>query len=239
MCVNKYISEVGLCLCCEVDELLFVGWVMINGEVVIIGVKVLEGDEVCVDGEIVKVCVLVIMLLVKKVVYIVLNKLVGIICIIDQSVDGNIVDFVDYLQWIFLVGWLDKDFEGLILFISNGDIVNEILCVENCYEKEYLVVVNKVVIDEFFVGMSKGVCIYGQMIQCCCVWCIVKFGFGIVLIQGLNWQICLMVVVFGYWVIQLWCVCIDNIKFGYFKFGQWCNFIDVELKGLLFNCIQW
>lgn len=123
--------------------------------------------------------------------------------------------------------------------ISNGDIVNQILCVENNYQKEYLVVVNKLVIDEFLCGMVCGVCIYDQIMLLCCVSCIVKFGFCIVLQQGLNWQICLMVVVFGYCVIQLCCVCIDNVKIGVFKLGQWCNFIDVELCGLLFKQLDW
>lgn len=41
-----------------------------------------------------------------------------------------------------MVGWLDKFFEGLIILISDGDIVNKILCVENVYDKEYEVIVN-------------------------------------------------------------------------------------------------
>lgn len=75
-------------------------------------------------------------------VYIVYNKFIGIICIIEWYVKGNIIDVIKYKECIFLIGCLDKFFEGFILLISDGDIVNKILCVENVYDKEYEVIVN-------------------------------------------------------------------------------------------------
>jgi 23S rRNA pseudouridine2604 synthase len=107
MRVNKYISEAGLCSRREADELLLAGRVSINGEVVTTGAKALDGDEVRVDGEIVKARVLAATPGAKKAIYIVLNKPVGITCTTDQSVDGNIVDFIDHPQRIFPIGRLD------------------------------------------------------------------------------------------------------------------------------------
>ncbi|KZC42631.1 23S rRNA pseudouridine synthase F, partial [Rhodanobacter sp. FW510-R12] len=167
MRVNKYISEAGLCSRREADEWLAAGRVTINGEVVSTGAKALEGDEVRVDGEIVKARILAATPAAKKAVYIALNKPVGVTCTTDQAVAGNIVDFVDHPQRIFPIGRLDKDSEGLILLTSNGDIVNEILRAENHHEKEYLVAVNKAVTDEFLAGMAKGVRIHGQMTRPC------------------------------------------------------------------------
>lgn len=239
MRVNKYISEAGLCSRREADEWLMAGRVSINGEVVGTGAKALEGDEVRVDGELVKARVLAATPAAKKAVYIALHKPVGITCTTDQSIDGNIVDFVDHAQRIFPVGRLDKDSEGLILLTSNGDIVNEILRAENHHEKEYLVAVNQAVTDEFLAGMARGVRVHGQMTRPCKVRKIAKYGFAIVLTQGLNRQIRLMAAAFGYRVTQLRRVRIVNVKLGALKPGQWRNLTDAELKGLLPGRSQW
>ncbi|WP_267226677.1 pseudouridine synthase [Dyella silvae] len=239
MRVNKYISEAGICSRREADELLLAGRVTINGEVVTTGAKALEGDEVRVDGEIVKARILAATPSAKRAVYIALNKPVGVTCTTDQTVKDNIVDFVDHQQRVFPIGRLDKDSEGLILLTSNGDIVNEILRTENNHEKEYLVAVNKAVTDEFLAGMARGVRIHGQMTKPCKVRKIAKFGFAIILTQGLNRQIRLMAAAFGYRVTQLRRVRVVNVKLGHLKPGQWRNLTDAELKGLLPNRTQW
>ena len=239
MRVNKYISEAGLCSRREADEWLLAGRVTINGQVVTTGAKALDGDEVRVDGEIVKARILASTPGAKRAVYIALNKPIGITCTTDQDVEGNIIDFVDHQERIFPIGRLDKDSEGLILLTSNGDIVNEILRAENHHEKEYLVAVNKAVTDEFLRGMARGVRIRGQMTQPCRTRRIAKFGFGIVLTQGLNRQIRLMAAEFGYRVTQLRRVRIINVKLGHLKPGQWRNLTDAELKSLLPNRTQW
>jgi len=237
--VNKYISESGLCSRREADDLLLAGRVTINGEVVTTGAKALAGDEVRVDGEVVRVRVLAATPAAKKAVYIALNKPVGVTCTTEKDVDGNIIDFIDHPQRIFPIGRLDKDSEGLILLTSNGDIVNEILRSENHHEKEYLVGVNKAVTDEFLAGMAKGVRIHGQMTKPCRTRRIAKFGFSIVLTQGLNRQIRLMAAAFGYRVTQLRRVRIDNVKLAHLKVGQWRNLTEAELKGLLPGRTQW
>ncbi|MEO9079409.1 MAG: pseudouridine synthase [Rhodanobacter sp.] len=239
MRVNKFISEAGLCSRREADEWLLAGRVSINGAIVSTGAKALEDDEVCVDGEIVHMRVLATTPGAKKAIYIALNKPTGITCTTEKDVAGNIIEFVDHAQRIFPIGRLDKDSEGLILLTSNGDIVNEILRSENHHEKEYLVAVNKAVTDEFIAGMSKGVRIHGQMTQRCRVRKIAKFGFSIVLTQGLNRQIRLMATAFGYRVTQLRRVRIDNVKLGHLKVGQWRNLTEAELKGLLPERKHW
>ena len=62
---------------------------------------------------------------------------------------------------------------------------------------------------------------------------IAKFGFAIVLTQGLNRQIRLMAEAFNYRVTQLRRVRIVNIKLGALRVGQWRNLTDAELRGLL------
>jgi 23S rRNA pseudouridine2604 synthase len=239
MRVNKYISEAGICSRREADDLLQAGRVTINGETVGMGAKALEGDEVRVDNEVVVARTMAPASTARKAVYIALNKPVGITCTTEHGVDGNIVDFVDHPQRIFPIGRLDKDSEGLILLTSNGDIVNEILRSENNHEKEYLVGVNKPVTDEFLRGMARGVRIRGQLTKPCRTRKIARYGFSIILTQGLNRQIRLMAAEFGYRVVQLRRVRIVNVKLGALKIGQWRNLTELELKGLLPGRTQW
>jgi 23S rRNA pseudouridine2604 synthase len=229
--LNKYISETGLCSRREADARIEAGRVTINGVVATLGTQVAAGDVVCVDGKPVGGQ--------ERHVYIALNKPVGITCTTESAVKGNIVDFVAHEQRIFPIGRLDKDSDGLILLTSNGDIVNAILRAENNHEKEYLVGVNRPVTPEFLSGMARGVRVHGQMTKPCKTSKLAKFGFRIVLTQGLNRQIRLMAEAFDYKVTQLRRVRIMNIKLGALKPGQWRNLTDIELRGLLPERTEW
>lgn len=237
MRLNKYISESGYCSRREADQLIADGRVCVNGEVAGIGVRLGDDDEVTVDGQ--ALTTRPRRSSGRRHVYIALNKPVGITCTTDSSVKGNIVDFVGHEQRVFPIGRLDKDSEGLILLTSNGDIVNEILRAENAKEKEYLVAVNKAVTPEFLTGMARGVRIRNETTKPCRTGRLAKFGFRIVLTQGLNRQIRLMAAAFGYRVTQLRRVRIVNVKLGALKPGQWRNLTDAELRGLLPERTDW
>jgi 23S rRNA pseudouridine2604 synthase len=237
MRLNKHIAETGFCSRREADRLIAEKRVTLNGKSTGIGSQVEEGDEVRIDGQ--PLLARRAASATRKHVYIALNKPVGVTCTTETAVGGNIIDFVDHRERIFPVGRLDKDSEGLILLTSNGDIVNEILRSENRHEKEYLVGVNKPVTQEFLTGMSRGVRIHHQMTKPCKATRLAKFGFRIVLTQGLNRQIRLMADAFGYRVTQLRRVRIVNIKLGVLKVGQWRNLTDAELRGLLPDRADW
>jgi len=81
--------------------------------------------------------------------------------------------------------------------------------------------------------------IHGQMTKPCKASRIAKFGFRIVLTQGLNRQIRLMAAAFGYRVTQLRRVRIVNVKLGALKVGQWRNLTEQELRGLLPQRTDW
>lgn len=231
--LNKRISDTGLCSRREADALIAEGRVTVNGKRAIVGATLNLDDLVEIDGEPLRERARSSKPNSRQHVYIALYKPVGVTCTTDTSIKGNIVDFVGHEQRIFPIGRLDKDSEGLILLTSNGDIVNEILRAENRHEKEYLVGVNHAVTPEFLTGMARGVRIHGQVTLPCRTRKIAKFGFAIVLTQGLNRQIRLMAAAFGYRVNQLRRVRIDNIRLGALKPGQWRNLTDVELRGLL------
>lgn len=237
MRLNKFISESGLCSRREADELIIQQRVTLNGEIAVTGAKWLEGMSVLVDGNIVKLKPTTKNK--RKHIYIVLNKPAGITCTTDETIAGNIINFVDHKERIFPIGRLDKNSEGLILMTSNGDIVNQILRSENKHEKEYLVGVNKPVNDVFLRAMARGVRIHRQVTLPCKVSKLAKYGFRIVLTQGLNRQIRLMSEVLGYKVVQLRRTRIVNVKLGTLKPGVWRNLSDSELSGLLPDFTDW
>ncbi|MBM0108451.1 23S rRNA pseudouridine(2604) synthase RluF [Steroidobacter sp. S1-65] len=225
MRLNKYISETGLCSRREADARIEAGRVTINGVVATLGTQVKEGDVVCVDGQPVGGE--------QKHVYIALNKPVGVICTTDREIPGNITDFVGYPERIFPIGRLDKESEGLILLTNNGDIVNEILRVENAHEKEYVVTVDRPVTEIFLNGMASGVRILGTVTRPCKVKRIGPATFRIILTQGLNRQIRRMCSFFGYKVLRLQRVRIINLTLDGLKVGQWRELQDREVRALL------
>lgn len=237
MRLNKFLSETGFCSRREADQLIAAHRVTLDGVIAATGAKWLEGMTVCVDGNEVKRRAVVMNR--RKHVYIALNKPVGITCTTDQQIDGNIIDFVDHQERIFPIGRLDKGSEGLILLTSNGDIVNRILRVENRHEKEYLVGVNKPVTAEFLRAMARGVRIHRQITQPCRVFRLAKYGFRIILTQGLNRQIRLMSEALGYKVTELRRVRISNVNLGTLKIGAWRNLTDGELAALLPDVREW
>ena len=222
--LNKYISESGFCSRREADKLIESGVVTIDGIKATMGTKVSTGQIVKVNGKLISKE--------EDLVYIVLNKPVGITCTTEHKVKGNIVDFVNHKKRIFPIGRLDKDSQGLILMTNDGDIVNKILRAGNNHEKEYIVTVNKPINEEFVRRMSNGIKILGQVTKKCYVKKEGNNTFRIILTQGLNRQIRRMCEALGYEVVKLKRIRIMNINLDELRMGEWRDLTYKELKGL-------
>ena len=221
--INKFLSQAGFCSRREADKLIDKNRVKINGEVPLIGTKVLPGDRVTVDKKVINVGK-------EKFVYLAFNKPKGIVCTTDVKREkNNIIDYLNYPKRIFPIGRLDKPSQGLIFLTSDGDIVNKILRASNHHEKEYLVTVDKPITKEFVQKMSSGIPILGTITKKCEVEKIANKKFKIVLTQGLNRQIRRMCEYLNYEVKQLKRVRIMNISLDV-REGEWRYFTAKELK---------
>lgn len=223
--VNKFLSEAGYCSRREADKLIEQGRVTINGQIPEMGTKVLPTDEVRVNGKLINE---------KKTsdkVYLLFNKPIGIECTTNQSVKGNIVDYINYPERIFPVGRLDKDSEGLIIMTNDGDIVNKILRARNNHEKEYIVTVNKPITDRFLTRMGNGVPILDTITKKCRVEPISQYSFRIFLTQGLNRQIRRMCEYFDYTVVALKRIRIMNLSLDV-PLGKYREITKEEMKTL-------
>ncbi len=222
--LNKYISSSGFCSRRDADRFIEEGKVTVNGRRASVGMRVLPGQKVKVNGE----------LIINDIepVYIAFNKPVGIVSTTDTQEKDNIINFIRHEQRIFPIGRLDKDSQGLILLTNDGDIVNKILRAGNNHKKDYLVRVNKPITKEFLTRMAQGVPILDRVTRRCEIVEINPYMFQISLIQGLNRQIRRMCEYFDYEVLKLERIQIMNIKLGNLGQGNWRNLTDPELEGL-------
>ena len=165
-----------------------------------------------------------------QLVYIALNKPVGITSTTERHIEGNVVDFVNHPLRIFHIGRLDKDSDGLLLLTNDGDVVNEILREEHGHEKEYIVTVDRPITGHSFDEMESGVDILGTTTKPCKVKQLGPRKFNITLTQGLNRQIRRMCSTLGYSVRKLQRTRIMNIHLGNLPNGKWRYLTDDELS---------
>lgn len=223
MRINKLLSNYGLCSRRETNRLIEQNRIIVNGKLCIPGQWVEEEDSILIDNEPIKK---------KEKIYIALNKPVGITTTAAKEVESNIIDFMDYPEYIFPVGRLDKESQGLMLMTNDGELANQILGSENEHEKEYIVSVNKPFDDAFIKGMSEGVEICGVKTRPCIVSRVNEDTFRIILTQGLNKQIRRMSKAFGYTVVRLERIRIMNIKIDGIESGKWRSLTEEEVKYL-------
>ena len=160
MRINKYFSNLGICSRRETNRLIEEKRVIVNGVLCEPGQWVEEEDEILLDGVRVKA---------KEKIYIALNKPTGVTCTAADNVKNNIIDYMNYQQYIFPVGRLDKESQGLIIMTNDGILSNKILEADNLHEKEYIVTVDKPFNDDFINKMSNGVNIGDTVTRKCSV----------------------------------------------------------------------
>ncbi|ARK21583.1 pseudouridine synthase [Sporosarcina ureae] len=224
MRINKFLSGAGIVSRRGADQWIADGRVKINGQLAELGSKVEASDQVVVDGKLVQQE--------EQLVYIALNKPVGITSTTERHIKGNVVDFINHPLRIFHIGRLDKDSDGLLLLTNDGDIVNEILREEHGHDKEYIVTVDSPITASFISQMESGVKILDTVTKPCTVKKLGPKTFSIILTQGLNRQIRRMCAALGYHIHRLQRVRILNIELGDLPIGEWRELTDSERKEL-------
>jgi len=222
--VNRYISSSGFCSRRTADEYVAAGLVTVDGEIAVPGTRVLEGQDVRVDGK--------PLFPDDDFLYIALHKPMGITCTTDIRDKDNVVDYLHFEKRIYPIGRLDKMSTGLLLLTNDGSIVNSILRAEGRHEKEYLVEVDKPLTDEFIQSMQSGVPILDRVTLPCKVIPTGSHTFRIILTQGLNRQIRRMCDYLGYSVRRLKRTRIMNIDIGTLPLGEWRNLTLKEIRDL-------
>ena len=224
--INKFLSEAGVCSRREADRQIEAGKVGIDGVTPKTGDRVLKGQTVTYNGQVVSKE--------EEMILIALNKPAGIVCTAEKREKNNVIDYLNYPKRIYPIGRLDKDSEGLLLLTNNGEIVNKMMRSGNRHEKEYIVTVNKTISDSFIRGLAGGVPLVelGVTTRKCHVKKLSSKQFKIILTQGYNRQIRRMCEYVGYRVVKLERVRIMNIELGDLPRGKYRAVTPLEYKGL-------
>jgi len=136
--LQKFIAESGYCSRRKAEDLIKNGRnkVLVNGVEAELGMRVDDGDEILINGKILKK---------DKKVYIKMNKPVGFVCS-NKSFLGekSVFDLlpVVYRDSLHIVGRLDKNSRGLVILTNDGDFTQKMTNPKFNHKKKYFVKTN-------------------------------------------------------------------------------------------------
>lgn len=187
------------------------GRVCIDGSVVIENIEIEDWSEISLDNLVVRQK--------KKPVYLKFYKPKGMESTLNHSIEGNLALFFGGYTGLSIAGRLDKNSEGLLLLSNDGKWIEKIINPKFIKEKEYLVLLDKPIDDEFCNKFSNGVDIGFYITQACYCEKQSDTQVRIILTEGKNKQIRRMCKALGNSVINLKRIrihtyLIENLKEG-------------------------
>lgn len=233
--LQKYIADAGYCSRRDAEALIREGKVKLNGQIAELGARAGSGDQVMVAGKILQAA--------AEKVYIILNKPVGYVCTNRHFQDEkNIFELLDVRERLFVVGRLDKNSRGLVLFTNDGELTERLSHPRYGHEKEYEVTVknqeshpgragkNKDIEFQFKKGIDIG---EGDgIVRAKRLEMVGKNKYRIILTEGKKRQIRRMFQALGLVVTDLVRVRIGSIHLGDLKLGEWRHLTGKEVANL-------
>ena len=156
MRIQKYLAQIGKGSRREIEDWIRDGRIFLNGERAELGEQLEEGDELIVDDE----TILVDALDDFEPKLLVYHKPVGEVCTrTDPEGRPTVFDRLPPLQgqrWV-VMGRLDINTSGLLLFSTEGDFANRVMHPSSQIEREYAVRVYGQVNDGAIKALKEGV----------------------------------------------------------------------------------
>ena len=150
--IQKLISHAGAASRREAERMILAGRVSINGQVVTeLGIQANEEDEIAIDG--------VVIGKQPAKLYFLLNKPKGYLCTVkDDRGRKTVIDLLpEVKEYIYPIGRLDYDTEGLLLLTNDGALMNGLLHPRYEVNKTYLAKVKGQVMPESLEQLRTGV----------------------------------------------------------------------------------
>lgn len=243
--INKYLAAKNICSRRRADEFISQKLVLINNRIAQLGAKVNAGDKVTVNPKINKFT--------EKYVYLAYNKPVGVASHLPpvrqtqgkpirsagwrtqgkQKNEIYINDNAEIPKDVFPIGRLDKKSHGLLILTNDGRITAKLLDPKFHHEKEYEVLVNKPINNNFISRMQKGIKLENFTTRACQINKINKNKFSIVLTEGKKHQIRRMCTALGYEVNDLQRIRIGRIKLENIPRDEFRPINPAEIRELL------
>lgn len=225
--LNKYIAQSGVCSRRKADECIDNKEVKINGQTVFEkGIMVDETkDIVSVQGQTIS--------LVKKKIYIMLNKPAGYVTTSSEQFSRPcVIDLIKETDRVFPIGRLDMETEGLLLLTNDGEFANKLMHPSKKINKVYIAKVTGNITEEAINKLKKGVEIEGYITAPAIVDRISKDELSITIHEGKNRQVRKMCSAVGLNVMYLKRIKIGNLELGDLKLGKYRTLKSKEIQKL-------
>ncbi len=228
--LHKVLAAAGIASRRRSEELIAEGRVRVNGELAVIGDRVdAVTDVVEVDGERVT--------LDTSLRYIMLNKPQGFVSTTsDPEGRPTVTDLINLPDRLYPVGRLDRDTEGLLLLMNDGDLVHRLLHPSFEVERTYLALVPGPVRREVLSRLKDGVELEDGMARPRRVR-LAEQNRGravleIVMTEGRKREVRRMLAEVGLPVERLARVAFGGVELGDLRQGKWRFLTDAEVNRL-------
>lgn len=196
----------------QAKEVIQYGGVCVDGQVIYENIEIDDWSEILINGVIVREK--------KARTYLKFYKPIGIESTLNSSVNGNLAPFFNCYNGLSIAGRLDKNSEGLLLLSNDGKWIEKIINPKFIKEKEYLVLLDKLVDNEFCNKFSNGVDIGFYVTQPCYCEKLSDHQVRVILTEGKNKQIRRMCKALGFKVLNLKRIRIHNYHIDNLKEGE-------------------
>ena len=231
--LQKILSQAGIASRRAAEKLIADGRVSVNGKTVTeMGIKAdLAADDIRVDGRRIKA---------ERSRYILLNKPAGYVSTrSDPQRRKTVIDLLGGVgEYVYPVGRLDYDTEGLLLLTNDGDLAAMLTHPRHGVERTYEAKVAGMPDEDALTRLRKGIPLDGRRTLPADVMLVNKGRRdrdGIVLMtirEGRNRQVRRMLEAVGHPVRELRRTRIGPLQDRRLKVGQWRDLSDAEIAGL-------
>ena len=152
--IQKLIANAGYGSRRWAERLIEQGRISVNSQEAKLGDKAIITDKVTIDGRLIDLG----RYSEEETKVLILNKQAGIICSNkDEEGRKSVFEFLpDNTRWV-MVGRLDLNSSGLLLFTNNGDLANKLMHPSSEIDREYAVRVLGNVEDEHIKKLTNGI----------------------------------------------------------------------------------
>jgi pseudouridine synthase len=224
----RAISKLGFASRSQSAILISDGHVSLNGKIVTDPSCFcsLESDIISVDGE---------PLTKKRLIYIIMNKPVGVITTrSDERGRKTVYNLLgDVGRWIFPVGRLDKDSSGLLLLTNDNQLGERLTNPSSKVTKTYIVNLDKSPAREHMEIFRSGMTLDGEKLLPAKVRAVAGNEFEITIHEGKNRQIRRMCESLNYRVLSLSRKSIGDLQIGNLRPGEWKYISGQEIYSML------
>ena len=151
MRLDKYLSDMGLASRSDIKKEIRKGLVRVNGEIIrdssfsvpLHASVSYRGEEVCYE----------------EFSYYMMNKPIGVLSSTEDRKQKTVLDLITEIHRkdLFPVGRLDKDSEGLILIMNDGQLAHTLLSPKNHIEKRYYIEIPVLLEDSDIAPLRFGI----------------------------------------------------------------------------------